>query len=120
MNYQKINIEIGPTLMEAELITDEVCECGMKCIKSEISIGTKYQVDLKSIRWVRYQCFGCGKTIELRVIDAWNSLLVAQWTFLDCLDIGQVIPIIKPEGKNWTTVKDNSLAPAHHCPGRIM
>jgi hypothetical protein len=120
-NHQFIDMHIGPTLVEAKLISDSVCDCGMKCFKEDTAIGTPYQVDLRSVRWVRFKCFGCGKTLELRIIDAWSPLLLAQWTFLDSLDIAEMLPAInKPDSEGWVAVKDNSVAPAHHVPWRIM
>ena len=117
MNYQKIDIHVGPNLVPAKLISNSVCKCGLQIVSS--NLGTEYQADTRSVRWIRWQCFGCGKTTETRIIDVWNIMLVPHWIFLDCLDIGMKIPI-KKVNATWVTVADNMTAPAHHVPGKIV
>lgn len=113
--YKQIDIHVGPTLVVAKLVKQHVCSCKHPMISTGSLLGKRYDADLKSTRWVKFQCFGCGKKQIIRVIDVWSELLIPQWFPLAMLDIDARIPITaKPE--NWEPVKDNLVAPAHRAP----
>lgn len=113
--YKKIDIHVGPTLVRARLVEFSVCSCGYRHIRGEVKRGKQYDADIKSVRWARFQCFGCGKVTDIRVIDIWDELLIPTWFPLCLLDIDAKIPIaLKPE--KWEPVKDNMVAPALRRP----
>ena len=113
--YRKIDIHIGPSLIRARLVAFSVCKCGHRHINEGVRYGKQYDADIKSVRWVRFQCFGCGKVLEIRVIDIWDATLTPMWFPLCLLDIDAKIPIAaKP--MNWQPVKDNAVAPAQRRP----
>src|SRR5271157_4336684 len=111
--YKKINLHLGPTPIQATLVTDELCTCGKKYIHAPV--GKQYVADLKSVRWVKWQCHGCGKESAIRIIDIWDERLIPEWFPLACLDIDAGIPFT-PVPQNWEKVKDNKAAPAHRLP----
>jgi hypothetical protein len=111
--YQKIDITVGPTLIQAKLESVSVCSCGKRLITTPV--GTRYNADLKSVRWVKFQCFGCGKEQEIRVIDVWSKLCIPYWFPLACLDIDAMISFA-PKPANWEVIEGNKVAPAHRLP----
>ena len=115
MNYQKIDIHIGPTIAIARLENKRLCQCGMLYIKKDVPIGTAYRVDLRSVRWVKFQCKGCGKEFPTRLIDVWDELLIPHWFPLECLDLDAVIPLA-PLPLKWEPVANGLVAPAHAIP----
>lgn len=117
--YRKIDIHVGPTLVTATLEKRNVCDCGMNIVRDEAPIGTEFNADLKSVRWVKFVCHGCGKKFVIRIIDVWGVLLTPQWFPLACLDIDAGIPYA-PIPTEWRPVKDNMVAPAHGLPGKVV
>lgn len=117
--YRKIDLHIGPTLVQTKLTQHHVCDCKKPIISTEVKIGARYNVDLKSVRWVRFQCFGCGKITEIRVIDVWTPLLIPQWFPLQCLELDAAIALA-PKPLQWEPVKENKVAPAHAIPTRHL
>ena len=115
----EVDLHIGPTLAVARLEKRSVCTCGMNIVKNDTPVGMSYDVDLKSVRWTKFRCGGCGKEFLMRVIDVWNSFLTPQWFPLACLDLDAGIPYA-PLPENWEKVKENMVAPAHYVPGRIV
>lgn len=114
--YKKIDMHIGPTLARTRLAQHHVCGCRMPIVKEDVKVGTHYDVDLRSVRWVKFQCGGCGKVSEIRVIDVWTRLLVPMWYPLACLEIDAAIPYA-PKPSQWERTTDNKVAPAHAMPG---
>lgn len=111
--HQQIDIHVGPTIIQAKLESTSVCSCKKPLITSPV--GTRYNADLKSVRWVKFQCFGCGKEQEIRVIDVWSKLLTPYWFPLACLDIDAMISFA-PKPERWEPVEGNKVAPAHRLP----
>jgi hypothetical protein len=116
--YRKIDMHIGPTIAQTRLVQHHVCDCKMPVVNKEVREGTRYNVDLKSVRWVKFVCGGCGKESEIRVIDVWTPLLTPMWYPLECLEIDAAIPLA-PKPEKWMPVKDNKVLPAHGVPGGI-
>lgn len=112
----KIDIHVGPQIVVGRLEQKSICDCGLSIVNDDVALGKQYDVDIKSVRWVKFQCKGCGKEFPVRVIDAWNSWLVPQWFFLDLLDIGAAIRCT-PLPAKWEPVRNNMVAPAHGLPG---
>lgn len=114
----KLNYDLSRNMITATLVTRDVCGCGQSHIKQEAPIGREYAIDLRSIRWVRFQCFGCGKTKELRVVDTWPGLAdplqlsEPSWFFLDALDLGEMIAG-PPKPRSWEKVEGGKIAGPH-------
>lgn len=123
MIYRKIDYDLTPALFVAHLICRDVCGCGASHVKEETPIGREYNVDLKSVRWVRYECAGCGRTSDLRVIDVYpddSSLQYKpEWFFLDALDIGESF-LGPPKPREWEPVKDNKVRSPHDVGRRVV
>jgi hypothetical protein len=117
-NYKKIDIHMGPQICLARLENPKLCDCGFHFIKEEIRVGKEYFVDLKSVRWAKFQCGGCGKIFPVRLIDVWFDALTVQWLPLGCLDIDAAIPYA-PLPTQWEPVKDNKVSPPWRKPGVI-
>lgn len=114
--YKKIDMHLGPTLAVTRLVQHHICECRFPLINEDVKVGTRYDVDLKSTRWAKFTCGGCGKEKQIRVIDVWTRLLTPMWFPLTCLEIDAAIPYA-PMPEKWIPVKENKLAPAHGIPG---
>jgi hypothetical protein len=110
--YRKIDITISPKLITASVVEKHVCKCKMPVLHDTVPIGQQYVVDLDSVRWVRWQCAGCGAQIELRVLDVYSSMAFVPitWMFLDVLNISGVAPLATKPLK-WEKVKNNQVAP---------
>lgn len=115
--YKKIDMHVGPVIAQAKLVQKHVCSCRMPLVKTEI--GTRYGIDLKSVRWVKFLCFGCGKEQPILVIDVWNELLVPQWFPLECLDVAAKIPC-PPMPARWEKVEENMVSPAQRKPSELI
>lgn len=114
-NYRKIDITLSPAIALAVLERRNVCSCGFDLIKPEVPIGTEYNVDLKSVRWAKFLCYGCGKTTEIRVMDCWDKF-GARWIALDLLDLDRAIPFM-PKPSHWIPAKENKILPKQGLPG---
>ena len=116
MLYRKINIDLAPQLVAGLLVARSLCACGISLIKSDVDTGT-YYVDLKSVRWGKFRCAGCGAVFDFRIIDAYDPIfLTPSWFFLDLLDVGAGIPHA-PKPKEWEEVRNNQVAPPFRVPG---
>lgn len=113
--YKKIDISISPAILAGTLERREVCSCGFLFIKEDVPLGKQYQVDVKSVRWGKFQCGGCGKIHEVRLVDCWDSRGVS-WFILDVLDLDRAIPFM-PKPDNWMPVKENRVLPKQAFPG---
>lgn len=123
MIYRKLNYDLTPALVIAHLICRDVCGCGASHVKEETPLGSEYQVDLKSVRWVRYQCAGCGRTSELRVVDVYPDNPFAEWRpswfFLEALDLSESYQG-PPKPREWEPVKDNKVRSPHDTGRRVI
>jgi hypothetical protein len=113
--YRKIDIQISPAITLGRLERRNVCDCGFDFIKKEVPLGREYQVDLKSVRWVKFQCFGCGKITHVRAIDVWDKF-GATWIILDLLDLDRAIAFM-PKPVSWLPVDNNKILPKQGLPG---
>lgn len=111
-NYRKIDIVVSPKIISAAVIQKHVCRCKMPVLQESVVVGQQYQVDIDSIRWVRWRCAGCGRVIEIRILDVYSGIAFAPitWLFIDVLDIGAIIPETK-KPLNWESVKNNTVSP---------
>lgn len=115
--YRKINIEISPTLVVGRLDRKYLCACKKPFFKNDVPLGTRYNVDIKSVRWVKYQCFGCGKESLVAIIDCHEGFPIpVSWFPVECLDIFPAIPL-PAIPKQWQKVKDNKVLPKQTLPG---
>lgn len=114
--YRKIDIDYSAQLIIGRLERRNVCACNFSFVKEDVPIGKEYTLDLKSVRWAKFQCFGCGKTSEVRVIDVWEQGSKPTWTVLDLLDLDRAIPFM-PKPDHWMPVKENKVLPKKQWPG---
>ena len=116
-NYRKINIELTTTMVAARLEKKSVCPCGHPMMKEGVPLGMVYNIDLKSVRWVRFQCGGCGKTFPMLVADCHAGYPVPiTWLPVELLDI---FPVVQPPPMptEWQAVKDNKITGRQNFPG---
>ena len=113
--HRKIDISISPAIAIGHLERRSICSCGYSLLREEAPIGKEYNVDLKSVRWAKFQCGGCGNVLEIRICDTWDAFGV-NWFVLDVLDLDRAIPFA-PRPDSWIPVKDNKVLPRTAFPG---
>jgi len=113
--YRKIDIALSPALVLGSLERRDVCPCGFGFVKDDVPIGRQYSVDTKSVRWGKFQCGGCGRILEVRLVDVWDKF-GATWFILDVLDLDRAIPFM-PKPDSWMPVRNNKVAPKQAMPG---
>jgi hypothetical protein len=104
--YKRINIEISPQLMIGKLERKNVCQCNYPFVREDTPLGTEYHVDLRSVRWARFKCHGCGKISDIRICDVWDAFGV-NWFVIDLLDLDAGIPF-RPKPDFWEPIRDNN------------
>ena len=112
-NYQRIDIKVSPKLMRATLMLTAICPCGMRAYSDE-RLGEQVSVEINSVRWARWTCFGCGKVLDVRIADIYpdGPFVGIKWALLDLLDLGAAIPFnAAPKPARWEKVRNNMLPP---------
>ena len=124
MNYRNITIDLSPKILPGHLVRRGVCgTCSHNQIADSVPLGREYMTDVKSVRWARLTCAGCGKTTDVRVCDVWrpvgkgNFVMLPEWFYFDTLDLGDAYK--GPEkSQQWEPVSNNRLAPPVRLPSR--
>jgi hypothetical protein len=118
--YKRIDIHAGPLLAEGTLERTSLCPCGNPFMSNHVVRGMRYNVDLKSVRWARFECHGCGKEFEVRLIDVWDEITQRPYWFpLDLLDLDRAIPFL-PKPEKWQKVENNQVPPKQKNPRVIV
>jgi len=109
-------MHLGPALVPGRLERHSVCACGREFIKRTTPLGKYYDADVKSVRWAKLECAGCGKIQEIRIVDIWDREgFSVMWFPLAVLDLDIAIKGPKKPA-SWEKVYDNKLAPALPIP----
>ena len=117
MNYQRIDIVINPALVTGTLVVKAICQCGIEALKETVLVGKRYICDVKSVRWARWRCEGCGKVQDVRLIDVYSDMpfVPISWFLLDLLDLGAGVPFA-PKPTRWEDVRNGKVSPKRPAP----
>lgn len=121
--YQKIDMHVGPVLIEGRLAKHELCACGFPYISKHAVYGKPYIVDAKSVRWAKFRCGHCGCTFPTLLIDVWEKdittgLPFAMWFPLECLDLFEAMKKnLPPMLSRWEPVHKNRVPAKQRKPG---
>jgi hypothetical protein len=120
--YQNILIDLSPKIMPGHLTRRSVCSCGHNQVADSVPLGREYQCDIKSVRWARLSCAGCGKVTDVRLCDVWSPLgatlvMSPDWFYFDALDLGGAFTG-PPKPANWEPVTNNRVGPPVRLPRR--
>lgn len=110
MRHAKIDIGIGPTLVVTHIKRLAICPCGNRLYREGVEVSTEYQVDIKSVRWGKFQCHGCGKELNVRFIDQYSEIdPKPRYALLDTLVLGEAIPKArKPDSSQYKKMRKPS------------
>ena len=115
---QKIDMHVGPVLIEGRLERRNLCECGFPFFREGVNIGKPYRIDAKSVRWARFKCGGCGNVFPVLLVDVWDEYSV-NWFPLECLDLFRAMKELPPLPQRWEPVFDNKVSSKLRRPGIV-